>query len=48
MSEKQRWFFFGKLTRGEMKRPRNTSLDREWVERKAFDARNSEEGKKPF
>jgi hypothetical protein len=30
LSEKQRWFFWFKLINGEMKRPRSTSLDREW------------------
>src|ERR1700704_3429217 len=30
LSEKQRWFFWFKLIRGEMKRPRETKLDREW------------------
>jgi hypothetical protein len=32
LSVKQRWFFWFKLIKGEMKRPRNTALDREWAE----------------
>ena len=30
LSEKQRWFFWFKLIKGEMKRPRKTAGDREW------------------
>jgi hypothetical protein len=33
LTEKQRWFFWFKLINGEMKKPRNTALDREWRER---------------
>jgi hypothetical protein len=32
LTEKQRWFFWFKLINGQMKRPRNTALDREWRE----------------
>jgi len=32
LTEKQRWFFYFKLINGEMKRPRETHLDRDWHE----------------
>jgi hypothetical protein len=30
LSESQRWLFCYRLINGEMKRPRNTALDRDW------------------
>jgi hypothetical protein len=30
LTVKQRWFFWFKLIKGEMKRPRETHLDRDW------------------
>jgi len=33
LSEKQRWRFWFILVKGEMKRPRQTRLDRDWAER---------------
>lgn len=33
LTVKQRWFFWYKLINGELKRPRNTVLDKEWRER---------------
>lgn len=32
LTVRQRWFFYGELTRGEMKRPRLTRLDKEWAD----------------
>jgi hypothetical protein len=32
LTEKQRWLFWFRLKTGEMKRPRNTHVDREWAD----------------
>jgi hypothetical protein len=39
LTVKQRWFFWFKLKNGEMKRPRNTRLDREWRDQGEFSER---------
>jgi len=43
LTEKQRWFFWYRLINGELKRPRNTHLDREWSEREALPMAISEQ-----
>ena len=40
LTVKQRWFFWFKLIKGEMKRPRETHLDRDWKESGELTRRN--------
>lgn len=40
LTVKQRWFFWYKLINGEMKRPRETHLDRDWSDSGALARRD--------